>query len=928
MKPFRAVMAIVVGLGLADAARAQNTSLTIDGTTSTDNTGAVTVKAGTTMSVTIDNATLANRPYGLFGATANTGANTGWFLTTNGGTSKKPFPLLTGVATSVVEADYPPLDISPDRSANPRIKLNGSGSVTLNFRVPAGASGTLILQAAVLESSGTSTDFSNAITVTFAAPGNAAKMIVSRAAGTGNADAVAFGVLQFSGGAPSGATFTANATFPNVKVDGISIADINEWCTHQSGTTVDRAREVDFVDGTFGPTLNNDNHEYPRINLPATTGGAPARVLMRCYDNVSLEGFFMVVNRGSNPNTVGQDMFAVPGTRFKDSLNTALNSWKGGILVSPDGTRAAAIYDDSSTLIGPKIFLFTTDGTTPFLDSNSNATNIVDLTPAGVINFSLAVTLRAAAFTNNFFFFTGDAGVIPPATVAVQKVYSADIRATRPVPNQVNIAANQGYSTAVAPAPPNAVVDTVADRSFLRPRDDASLVCFLAGDTFQAGTGTTPDNVQKGDWYAVHESNPTVAVNLTKFRLYPLTTGVAPKMATPGEMYNGVNGQAVLSPDGSKLAFISVHAEESTLTSEDDEVYVCSTADSDGNGDGDDAGDSLFVDGQVTLLSRIGTSVSNGLDDGVDLYMPDNDNLYFFYGFDTSATDKLMDLYHWKPSTQVLTNVTRGGNPPFTSAGSILPEGYFVSPNLRYFYFSRGLTSSTGKTNLVGVDTTTLKTFNVTGNEFGGATTADTENPGVAGENFNWHLTYAGGLYPSLCTFAAQFDTATTATQNVFLFDANYPTAALQITNDSGVLQNIDSLSASKVSLGLSWAANRTASNQTNFQYQDLLFFFRDSLNEPTTISTFTSTATLDAWAWVRAATSSDPTGAAPAALIVAIGDDATRTDNPNDAELYYFSLNGTADYDFDDGTHEIGTTSVSGAPFSGFIQVYHADVN
>jgi hypothetical protein len=32
-----------------------------------------------------------------------------------------------------------------------------------------------------------------------------------------------------------------------------------------------------------------------------------------------------------------------------------------------------------------------------------------------VINFSLAVTLRAAMFTNNYFFFTGDPGIIPPA---------------------------------------------------------------------------------------------------------------------------------------------------------------------------------------------------------------------------------------------------------------------------------------------------------------------------------------------------------------------------------------------------------------------------------------------------------------------------------------------------------------------------------
>jgi hypothetical protein len=913
-------MSAVAGLAMAGAAAAQTTSLTVNGVTSSGNTGAVTVPDGTTFSVTISNATLPNRTYGLFGATANTGVDPGWFLATNTvpNPDKLPFPLLTGVATSVVEADYPPLDIFPDRSSNPRIKLNGSGSVTLNFRVPTGATGTLILQAAVLESSGTSTDFSNAITVTFAAPGNASRMVVSRAAAAGSVDAVAFGVLQFSGGSPAGATFTADSTLTNIKVDGISLADINEWATHQQGTALDKAREVDYVDATFGPALNNDNHEYPRVNLPPVAGGVPARVLMRCYDNVSLEGFFMVVNRGDNPNVAG-DVFAIPGTRFKDTVNTALNSWKGGILVSPDGTRAAAIYDDSSAAINPKLFLFTTDGSRPFLDALSNPTNIIDVTPTGVVNFSLAVTLRAAMFSDNFLFFAADKGA-----PVVQELYSVDIRATRPTPNKVTIATNSGYSSSATTN--NHIVDTIADRSFLRPRNDASLVVFLAGDTFVSAGAGLPDHMTKADWYAVHEATPTKSVNLTKFRLFPPITGAAPKMATPGEMYNGVTGQAVLSPDGSRLAFISIHNEESTAAGDDDEIYLCSTNDTDGNGEGDDAGDSLFVDGQVTLLSRIGTSVATGLDDGVDLYLKDADNLYFFYGFDTSATDKLMDLFHWKPSTQVLTNVTRGGSIPFTTAGTILPEGYFFSPNGRYLYFSRGLTSTTAKTNLVGVDTTTVKAFNITGNEFSGATTADTENPAAAGDNFNWHLSFAGGLFPSLCTFAAQFDPATA--QNVFLFDADYPTAALQITNDTGVTQSIESLTANPHALGLSWAVNRTTSAQTNFQYQDLLFFFRDSLNDPTSISTFTLTATLDAWAWVRAATSSDPTGAAPPALIVAIGDDATRPDNPNDAEFYYFSLNGTTDQDFDDGTHEIGTTSVGGARFSGFIQVYHADVN
>lgn len=928
MKVLRPVASVVAatlfGVALSGSAFAQNTTLTIDGATAADNSASVNVAAGTVMTVTISNASLANRPYGLFAATANNAAGTGWFLDTNGGTLKKPFPVVTGVATSIVEADYPPLDLSPDRSANPRIKLSATGVASLSFRVPTGFTGTVYFQSAVLESSGTSTDFSNAITVTFAAAGTAARMVVSR--GAANVDAATFGILQFSGGSPAGATFTPDPVFTNVKVDGISMLDINEWASHVSGVTLDKPRAVDWHDATFGPALNNENHEYPRIVLPATTGGAPSRLLMRCFNNALNQAFFMIVNRGDNPNTPGVDLFAVPGLTKTDSITPTLNSWKGGLLLSPDGTVAAAIYDDSSGAIDPQLFLFATDGSTPWLDSGSNPVAFVDVTPAGTKNFSLAITLRAAMFSDNRLWFAADSGSgdVDADTHIDQKLYTVDIRASHPTPAQVTINANSGYNTSTA----TAVVDWIADKSFLRPRQDASMIAFLAGGTLTAAAGTVSEHMKSADWYVVHESSPFTAINVSRFRRYPLTTGVEPKMVVPGDVYNGTLGQACLSPDGSKLAFISIHSEESSTAGEDDEVYVCTTADANGDLFGDESGDTLFVDGQVTLLSRIGTSAATGMDDGVDLFFHDNDDLYFWYGFDASATDKSMDLFRWKISTQSLANISQPSKvAPFNTAGTVLPEGYFFSPNDRYFYFARTRTGST-ETNLVGIDTVTEKAFNVTGDEFAGATMPDTQNNNATpGENFNWHLSYAGGLFPSLCTFATAFQSvAANIPQHVFIFDADFPTLAVQVTNDvPGVTQNVESLSASPWSLGLSWAFTRSTTPLANMQYQDLLFFFRDSLNEPTTTSQFTSSVTLDAWQWVRTATSSDASGAAPPGLIVSIGD--TGTDNASDSRLYYFSLNGSADYDFDDGTHEIGTTALAGLPFQGFIQIYHADV-
>ncbi len=923
MKPLCAVAAAFACVALPGAAVAQNSTLTINGTTASDNSSTLDVPSGTTMSVTISNPSLAGRPYGLFAATANNAAGTGWFLDENSGTNKKPFPLVTGVATSIVEADYPPLDISPDRSPNPRLRLDVSGNVTLNFRIPSALTGTIYLQAVALESSGTSTDFTNAVEVNFVAPGAAARAVVSQSAVGVNA--VQFGVLQFSGGNPNGATFTAVSGLSNIIPDGISMADINEWATHQSGTAADKPREVDFRDATFGPALNNDNNEYPRILLPAASGGVPQRELLRCFDNVTGEGFFLVINKGANPNTPGVDVFAVTGSRKKDLSAATTNQWKGSILVSPDGIVAAGIYDDTAS--DPKLFIFTTDGSQPW-NSGGGPTGFLDVTPSGTKNFSQAAasasSLRAAIFTDNRLWFTRDVAVDGDSDGRFdQTVFSVDIRAVNPTPQLISIPVNTGYATTTAAAK----VDIVADRSFLRPSEDAALVVFLAGDSFVAVSGQVPDHVQKGDWYAVYESAPTVAVNLTKFRLYPVLTGTAPKMVVPGEAYNGATGQASLTPDGSKLAFVSIHSEENGTTGgEDDEVYVCSTADADGNGEGDDAGDTLFVDGQITINSRMASaSLSNTLDDAIDLYFHDADNLYFFYGLDTSATDRTMDLFHFRPSTGLLSNITRPTLvAPYTTAGTILPEGFFLSPNGRYYYFARALTAASTKTNLVGVDTVTLKAFNVTGNEFAGGTTSDTSNPSGVNDNFSWHLSYAGGLYPSLCVFSAAINGVTPASQHIWVFDANFPTAAIQITAESpGVAQNVESLTGSPVSLGMTWAWTRSTSNLADYQYQDLLFFFRDTLSD--TASVFTSTVTISAMDWVRAATSSDTGGAAPPGLIVAIGD--TGTDNASDAEFYYFSLNGSANYDFDDGTHEVGTTALSGGRFTGFLQIYHVDV-
>ena len=147
MKVLRALAGIVAGVALCASAVAQNTTLTVNGQTASDNSTVVDVVAGTRMRVEIENTSNALRPFGLFAALAEDGSNTGWYLTASG--ADKPLPIFTGVSTAKVEADYG-VDIFPDRAGSPYIKLDANGRVVINFNVPAGLSGTVYLQAVVL----------------------------------------------------------------------------------------------------------------------------------------------------------------------------------------------------------------------------------------------------------------------------------------------------------------------------------------------------------------------------------------------------------------------------------------------------------------------------------------------------------------------------------------------------------------------------------------------------------------------------------------------------------------------------------------------------------------------------------------------------------------------------------------------------------
>jgi hypothetical protein len=323
LKRLRAAAGLVFGLAIAGSALGQTTTLAINGISSNDNSASVNVPVSSTMTITLSDPSQASQTYGLFAAVANTGAPNGWYLAISGG-GKKPFPITTGVATSIVEANYG-TDISPDRGSSPLIHLDATGHATLNFLVPPSAVGlTFYFQAVVLKK-GTisSTDLSNAVTVNIGAPTNSARCVVSVAtAGSPQQDHAQFGILSFNNGDPTSATFTPDGTFVDIKVDLFNLGDMHPWALHSVNGTMPGARRPRDFDWATGPTagLNCDNEDYVKVEVPPSAGAdgilgtsddVPARTIMRCYDNVSQEGFFMIVNKGPNPNNPGVDFWAI-----------------------------------------------------------------------------------------------------------------------------------------------------------------------------------------------------------------------------------------------------------------------------------------------------------------------------------------------------------------------------------------------------------------------------------------------------------------------------------------------------------------------------------------------------------------------------------------------------------------------------------------
>lgn len=808
---------------------AQVTRMTVNGKTDPDNTKtSVFLAAGETLTVNISNSAQAAKPYAIFAAFNKNGATSGWYLAAS---NVDPFPVFTGIATPKVEAAFG-VTINPVRVGSPFIRLNGSGQANLQFVVPKSAIGVTFFVQAVVDPDPTNPagalDVSNAAVIQVLDNSREGSLLISHGA---SVDAVEFGKLDFffsdppppsqqvtrpQPPPPTGFTtryrrgVADGVALTSIDVQKISLNGIQQFVPHNYAETDVYTKRPNDVSAfaADAPSLLMENPSFPRVVLPAA-GSVPVRELLRCTDNLSGEAFFLLINRGKNPNTAGQNFFSL--TRLTDPLGG--NRWSNQIGVSRNGRRMAAVYHDS--VQGDRIFLFATDGTSPFNGSRS-----IELTPAGPVTIDAA----SVRLTLNHVFFVSDDGLDNgDGDGRNNRLFTAPTNTPDP---------STGLTAVTVPATgpsanPGPVPDYIPGKSLVLSSSGTVLV-FIAGDT----AGTVPvDNASLADWYSVTDTSPQAAVNITEFP--PLTNNItSARLSLPGNAYNGRSGFASLSPDGTRFAFVANH-DYDRVAQEDDEVYLVAT-------DGSSVGS--ILEDRLTPLATFNGRQNTELDNAQDLCMVNNATLLFWFGRNTNGhaatANREMDLYKWDDVNDIMVNLTGTSgeiNPQYFNFGLLQPEGYVVSPNGQFYYFAYEAADplTPDLVNLAGLNVQTGTLFNVTGNDFAGSfPQVDTSNIGALGDNYNWHLVRGGGQFRSTAYFAASDYAFVPVAQNLFLFDLDFPFVAIKMTSNTAGSTDVRSLTPNPFELGcgFSWANRNTGLGDVF--YLDLMFGVIDNLTE------------------------------------------------------------------------------------------------
>ncbi|MAG54786.1 MAG: hypothetical protein CMJ83_00690 [Planctomycetes bacterium] len=437
---------------------------------------------------------------------------------------------------------------------------------------------------------------------------------------------------------------------------------------------------------------------------------------------------FLVASSGAVPTVLTATVLA--GTGNAGGSNQVYET-----AIAVHGSLLLAVEDREATdPIAPgqndRVRLFTLDGT------NLTATGqpAADITPTsptliGVAEESLTIS------AGGWLFFVGSTTSASPASGLLFSAPTDGTAATQvTVPN-----------VGSAGAPPTLIAGE------LRYSPDRTMV------VFQGGVSATEE-----DLYVLRDMSGVgfSVVNLTNF-------ASATEIEEFGDASDGLDNQAAISPANGQVAFVARQGG-------DDELWVV-PADASGS--------------PVHVTSA--TDFAADIDDVIELWWADEDNLLFFAGETTLTTD----LYRYQVSLGTVENLTQTNgqsSTPFASTppATIDPDGVWTNLDRTWLYFLRDTPSAAPQLvlNVVGVDLLLFTVKDITGSEFSTGATSPIKYPSIA----NMEIAYAP-VGPDM-SFIAEVLTGTD--DDVWSFDADNGGAAVQVTAHGGTAGiEVDNLS-------------------------------------------------------------------------------------------------------------------------------------
>ncbi|MFO1076268.1 MAG: hypothetical protein U1E73_00915 [Planctomycetota bacterium] len=409
----------------------------------------------------------------------------------------------------------------------------------------------------------------------------------------------------------------------------------------------------------------------------------------------------------------------VPGSTWTDTSTTATPAqqvfYPG---FSRDGQWAAVYVKDSNTAgFAPMVWAFRTDGMSP----------VVDITPAGTV-VTDAFFDGTLTFTNDFLLASGSVGFFWTSATApaqLQPLATPNTAAS----NMPNVWAFP-FAWRISPDGSRAFLPLSGLAANSRGEMDVAML---------VNNGGTP--------LVTNHSQFAAATGVTEFGY----AGITPSTAN-----NSSQGlKASVSPDGTKLAFLTMAAAGATTSF----TGIC-VADGTANPPIHSVAGAAFYS-EVVFLN--------------------NTTVLFFAG----AANTTQSFYSLDVPTGAITQIG--------SATDIRTRGQFWSLNRNWWYFIRSDTGAT-KHNIVAVNAATGAVHDVTGSEFGGGgSVGNVRSPGTTITTDPWfalEMMMRRAPVGDYVYFAAREDfvgsTSTTYEDaNIYRFDAENGGAAVRLSNNS-----------------------------------------------------------------------------------------------------------------------------------------------